>query len=129
LVVIASASEAISIRLGPPRREIAASPSGLLAMTNSGKLYFVYIVTNQRHTVLYIGLTSDLKARIYQHREKLFPGFTSRYNVYELVYYEAGRDIQGAILREKQLKAGSRRKKIDLIDKFNPEWCDLYDEL
>jgi putative endonuclease len=90
------------------------------------KLYFVYILTNQRHTVLYIGVTSDLKARIYQHREKLTAGFTSRHNVDKLVYYETGRDIAGAIAREKQLKAGPRRKKIDLIDSFNPDWRDLW---
>jgi putative endonuclease len=89
----------------------------------------VYILTNQHHTVLYTGVTSDLKARIYQHREELLPGFTSRYNVSKLVFYERGEDISGAISREKQIKAGSRRKKIELIDAFNPEWRDLYDEI
>jgi putative endonuclease len=93
------------------------------------KLYWVYILTNRHHTVLYVGVTSDLKARVYQHREKLVPGFTSRYNVDKLVYYEAGRDVAGAITREKQLKAGPRQKKIDLINGFNPKWRDLYDEL
>jgi putative endonuclease len=93
------------------------------------KVYCVYILTNQRHTVLYAGVTSNLKARVYQHREKLLPGFTKRYNVHKLVYYEVGSDPAGAIAREKQIKAGSRQKKIDLIDSMNPEWRDLYDEL
>ena len=93
------------------------------------KVYCVYILTNQRNTVLYTGVTSDLGARVYQHREKLLPGFTNRYNVSKLVYYEAGCDASGAIAREKQIKAGSRQKKIDLINGFNPEWRDLYNDL
>jgi putative endonuclease len=93
------------------------------------KVYCVYILTNKRSTVLYTGIAGDLKARVYQHREKLLPGFTNRYNICELVYYEAGYDASGAIIREKQIKAGSRQKKIDLINSVNPEWRDLYDEL
>jgi putative endonuclease len=93
------------------------------------KLYFVYILTNQRHTVLYTGVTSDLKARVYQHREKLLPGFSSRYNVFKLVYYEAFQDVTAAITREKQIKAGSRQRKMDLINSQNPEWRDLYGQL
>jgi putative endonuclease len=93
------------------------------------RLYCVYILTNRHHMVLYVGVTSDLKARVYQHREKILRGFTIRYNVDKLVYYETGSDAAGAIAREKQLKAGSRQKKIDLIDGFNPDWRDLYDEL
>ena len=73
------------------------------------KLYCVYILTNQRNTVLYTGVTGDLRARVQQHREKLLPGFTDRYNVFKLVYYEVGGDASGAIAREKQIKAGSRR--------------------
>lgn len=92
-------------------------------------LYFVYILTNTWHTVLYVGVTSDLKARVYQHREKLLPGFTSRYNVWKLVYFETGYDVAGAIAREKQIKAGSRQKKIEMIDASNSDWRDLYDEL
>jgi putative endonuclease len=86
-------------------------------------------MTNDHRTVLYTGVTSDLKARVYQHREKLLDGFTKRYNVCRLVYYEAGNDASGAIAREKQIKAGSRQKKVDLIDSINPEWEDLYDQL
>ena len=93
------------------------------------KIYCVYILTNQRNTVVYTGLTGDLRARVHQHREKLLPGFTSRYNVSKLVYYEAGYDASGAISREKEIKADSRQKKIDLINRLNPEWRDLYDEL
>ena len=93
------------------------------------KVYCVYILTNQRNTVLYTGVTGDLRARVYQHREKLLPGFTNRYNVSKLVYYEAGHDASGAIAREKQIKAGSRQQKIELINRFNPEWHDLYDDL
>jgi putative endonuclease len=92
-------------------------------------LYFVYILTNAWNKVLYTGVTSDLKARVYQHREKLLPGFTNRYNVSKLVYYEAGYDAAGAITREKQIKAGSRQKKIELVNRMNPEWRDLYEEL
>jgi putative endonuclease len=92
-------------------------------------LYFVYILTNTWHTVLYVGVTSDLRARVYQHREKLLPGFTSRYNVWKLVYFEIGYDAAGAIAREKQLKAGSRRRKLELINRINPEWRDVYEHL
>ena len=70
-----------------------------------------------------------LRARVHQHREKLLPGFTNRYNVSKLVWYEAGYDAPGAIAREKQIKAGSRRRKIELINRLNPEWHDLYEEL
>jgi putative endonuclease len=69
------------------------------------KVYCVYILTNQRNTVLYTGVTGDLRVRVQQHREKVLPGFTNRYNVSKLVYYEAGRDASGAIAREKQIKA------------------------
>jgi putative endonuclease len=93
------------------------------------KVYCVYILTNERNTVLYTGVTGDLKARVYQHRLKLLPSFTSRYNVFKLVYYEAGSDASGAIIRGKQIKAGSRQKKIDLIDNMNPGWEDLYEKL
>ena len=80
-------------------------------------------------TTLYIGVTNDLARRIYEPREKIFPGFTSRYNLKILVYYETFASIEDAILREKQLKGGSRRKKIELINKFNPEWTDLYNDI
>jgi len=86
-------------------------------------------LTNQHNRVLNTGVISDLQKRVYQHREKLLPGFTSRYNVSKLVYYEPGYDASGAIAREKQIKAGSRWKKIDPINRLNPEWRDLHEEL
>jgi putative endonuclease len=91
--------------------------------------YYVYILTNSRHTVLYTGVTNDLARRGFEHREKQTKGFTSRYNVEELVYYEAFNDVTAAIAREKQIKAGSRAKKIALIKGMNPDWRDLYPEL
>jgi putative endonuclease len=93
------------------------------------KLFCVYILTSRHRTVLYSGVTSDLKARVYQHREKLVPGFTKRYNVDMLVYYEVADNPSAAIAREKQIKAGSRRKKIELVNAMNAQWRDLYDEL
>ena len=90
----------------------------------------VYILTNKSRTVFYVGVTSNLPLRIYQHRIKFYPGsFTARYNVNQLVYYESFFSIVEAISREKQLKAGSRAKKIKLINNFNPEWLDLYDQI
>jgi len=86
-------------------------------------------MTNQTHSVLYTGVTSDLKGRVWQHREGAVPGFTSKYKIKELVYYEVFGDIRYAIEREKQIKKGSRQKKIDLIASMNPEWRDLYDDL
>ncbi len=94
-----------------------------------GKQYFIYIMTNKGNNVLYTGVTNDLKGRVYQHREKLVDGFTKKYCVMKLVYYEVFEDPENAILREKQIKAGSRQKKISLINNFNKEWIDLYNEL
>jgi putative endonuclease len=93
------------------------------------KSYYVYILTNKRHTVLYTGVTGNLLRRVYEHREKLVEGFTKKYNVTKLVYYEIFRDAENAILREKQIKAGSRSKKIQMINDMNKEWQDLYDQL
>jgi putative endonuclease len=90
---------------------------------------YVYLLTNKYNTVLYTGVTSDLKKRVWQHKEKLVEGFTKKYNVDKLVYYEVFADIRDAIAREKQIKAGSRQKKVDLIQVMNPQWRDLYDEL
>jgi putative endonuclease len=93
------------------------------------KQYYVYILTNKGNNVLYTGVTNDLQRRVYEHREKLVEGFTKKYNVYKLVYFEDTESIEAAIKREKQLKGGSRRKKIDLIESMNPKWEDLYEEL
>ncbi len=91
--------------------------------------YHVNILTNRSNTVLYMGVSRDLRRRVWQHREKLVPGFTHRYNVSKLVFYEVTDDVHAAIAREKQIKAGSRQKKIDLIEAMNPEWRDLYEYL
>ncbi|TGE27456.1 GIY-YIG nuclease family protein [Hymenobacter metallicola] len=91
--------------------------------------YYVYILTNANHAVLYIGVTNDLQRRVYEHKSGLHPGFTKKYNVHKLVYWEQFTDVKAAIEREKQLKAGSRQKKLDLIQAFNPEWIDLFDLL
>ena len=93
------------------------------------KQYYVYIMTNKRNTVLYTGVTSDLRRRVYEHTEKLADGFTKKYSVAKLVYYEIFQDAENAIVREKQVKAGSRQKKIDLINQMNKEWRDLYEQL
>ncbi len=87
---------------------------------------FIYILTNQNHTVLYIGVTSNMVNRIHQHKTGTFQNsFTNKYNVSLLVYFEEFDQIEDAIHREKQLKAGSRQRKIKLINTFNPEWNEL----
>jgi putative endonuclease len=93
------------------------------------KQYYVYIMTNKNISVLYTGITNNLMRRVYEHREKLVEGFAKKYNVLKLVYFEIFRDVESAILREKQIKGGSRAKKVDLINDFNKDWKDLYDAL
>jgi putative endonuclease len=93
------------------------------------KHYYVYIMTNAHNTVLYTGVTNDLARRVYEHKNGIGSAFTKRYNVHKLVYYEIGNDVNAAIAREKQIKGGSRQKKIDLINRLNPEWKDLYEEI
>ncbi|MBI5407624.1 MAG: GIY-YIG nuclease family protein [Nitrospirae bacterium] len=92
------------------------------------KQYFVYILTNKSNKVLYIGVTNDLIRRIYEHKTKLVDGFTKKYNLMKLVYYETTGDIECAIRREKQLKNWHRDWKINLITEHNPEWKDLSKE-
>ena len=87
--------------------------------------YYVYIMTNKYNTVLYTGVTNDLMRRAYEHRTGQGGRFTSKYRVTKLVYYEEWADPRSAIEREKQIKGGSRQKKIDLINGMNPEWNDL----
>ena len=94
-----------------------------------GKEYYVYIMTSAHNTVLYTGVTNDLARRVYEHKNGLGSAFVKKYNVHKLVYYEQGTDIYATIAREKQIKGGSRKKKIDLINKMNPEWKDLYEEI
>jgi len=94
-----------------------------------GKEYYVYIMTNAHNIVLYTGVTNDLARRVYEHKNGLGSTFANKYNVHKLVFYEQGNDIHTTIAREKQIKGGSRKKKIDLINKMNPEWKDLYEEI
>lgn len=87
---------------------------------------YVYIMTNTRNTVLYTGVTNNLIKRVYEHKEMKFKGFTRKYNLIKLVYFEMFEDILNAIVREKQIKGWLRNKKIVLIERFNPKWNDLY---
>ncbi len=91
--------------------------------------YFVYILTNKDNNVLYTGVTNDLTRRVWEHKEKLIEGFTKWYNVTKLVWYEVFDDVNSAIAREKRIKGGSRQKKVDLVNRMNKEWRDLYDTL
>ena len=93
------------------------------------KQFFVYIMTNQYNTTLYTGVTNDLKRRVMQHKQDVVEGFTKRYRLHKLVYYEITDSSNAAILREKQIKAGSRQKKLDLINVLNKEWKDLANEI
>ncbi len=90
--------------------------------------YYVYIMTNKSNTVLYTGVTNTLTRRVYEHKEKLVDGFARKYKITKLVYYEVFEDIENAILREKQIKGGSRQKKIELINSMNMGWSELYEE-
>lgn len=90
--------------------------------------YYVYIVTNHSNNVLYTGMTNDLKGRVLQHKEKVNQGFSAQYQCSKLVYFEEFQWVQDAIAREKQIKAGSRKKKIELIISINPDWKDLSDD-
>ena len=89
------------------------------------KQYYVYFLTNFTNSVVYTGVTNDLLRRVYEHRQKLIPGFTNRYQVWKLVHYEATGDVESAIAREKQIKGWTRKKRIDLINSMNPRWLDL----
>jgi putative endonuclease len=93
------------------------------------KQYYVYIITNKWNKVLYTGVTNNLQRRVLEHKNKTLKGFTKRYNVDKLVYYEIAESIESAILREKQIKGGSRKDKIELVNSMNAEWSDLYEAL
>lgn len=93
------------------------------------KNYYVYISANKSDTTLYTGVTNDLRRRVFEHKNKLLGGFTAKYNIIKLVYYEVYADVHEAIFREKQIKSGSRARKIKLIEEINPAWKDLYDEI
>ena len=92
-------------------------------------MYYVYILTNWSNKVLYIGVTNNLERRLYEHKNKLIKGFTEKYNVNKLVYYDSTTDVKAAIEREKQIKGWTRLKKSNLIESINPYWKDLFEEL
>jgi len=94
-----------------------------------GNQYYIYILTTAGNTALYTGVTNDLIRRVYEHKNNIVKGFTKRYNVHKLVYYETGDNILAVIEREKQIKSWVRKKKVALINAFNPDWHDLYNEI
>lgn len=93
------------------------------------KSYFVYILASQRNGTLYIGVTNDLVRRMWEHKNKVADGFTKKYGVGKLVHFEGTSDVMSAIAREKQLKNWQRKWKLELIEKSNPDWKDLYDQI
>jgi len=93
------------------------------------KTYFIYIMASKKNGTLYIGMTSNLIRRVYEHKNNLIEGFTKKYRVHTLVYYEHTTDVNAAIMREKQMKKWKREWKINLIEKENPNWNDLYEDL
>ena len=93
------------------------------------KLPVVYIMANKKNGTLYVGVTSNIQRRVYEHKEGAIDGFTKRYNCKTLVFYEAHGTMESAILRERKIKCGARKKKIDLIESINFNWEDLYNDL
>jgi len=91
--------------------------------------HYVYIMTNHYNTVLYTGTTVDLKQRLFTHKEGLVEGFSKRYQINKLIYYEVAEDSDSSLFREKQIKNYSRMKKIDLVNSLNPQWIDLFDKI
>jgi len=106
-----------------------SNPKKKHKITMNKQSYYVYIMTNTENGTLYTGVTNDLVRRVYEHKNKLIDGFTKKYDLTKLVYYEIYDDIETAIIREKQLKGGSRKRKLDLINKFNKQWEDLYEKI
>ncbi len=93
------------------------------------RTYYLYILASKRNGTLYVGVTNDLKRRIYEHKNNLFEGFTKKYKVHTLVYFESTSDVNTALQREKQLKTWKRKWKIQLIEQSNHEWQDLYEKI
>ena len=91
--------------------------------------YYIYILTNWNDKVMYIGVTNNLKRRVYEHKNEIIDGFSKKYHVHKLVYYETTTDVKAALEREKQLKGWKREKKDSLVTDMNPNWKDLYDEI
>ncbi len=107
-------------------RSAATKQSGPCNILKIMKYYYVYIATNPQNNVLYTGVTNNLIRRIWEHKQKLISGFTKKYNINKLVFYEVFEDVNIAITREKQIKGGSREKKLKLIESTNPGFEDLY---
>ena len=97
-----------------------------MALTKS---YYVYLLTNWNHRVMYVGVTNDLKRRLYEHKNKMMEGFSEKYNLIKLVYFEETQDVHAAIIREKEIKKWRREKKNQLVNQINPEWQDLNETL
>jgi putative endonuclease len=95
---------------------------------SNGKTYFVYLLTNWNNRVLYVGVTNDLARRVFEHKNKVFDGFTKKYNLNKLVYFEESNEVQSALAREKEIKKWRREKKDALVVSVNPEWKDLSEE-
>ena len=93
------------------------------------KQFYVYILSNKKNGTLYIGVTGDLVKRIYEHKNDLVEGFTKKYQVHNLVYFEQTTNVHAALMREKQIKKWNRQWKINLIEKDNPDWLDMYDKI
>jgi putative endonuclease len=91
--------------------------------------YYVYIMANKRNGTLYVGVTGNLVKRVFEHKNNFADGFTKKYSIHNLVYYEQWEDREGAIQREKQIKEWQRKWKLELIEKLNPEWEDLYEKI
>jgi putative endonuclease len=91
--------------------------------------FYIYILSSQRRGTLYVGITSNLTKRAYEHKNDLVDGFTKKYGVHQLVYYEVATDAKAALSRERQIKKWNRAWKLRLIEEHNPEWVDLYDSL
>ncbi|MHC5075417.1 MAG: GIY-YIG nuclease family protein [Planctomycetota bacterium] len=101
---------------------------GFFNIINRMKRYYVYILVNRRNGTLYLGMTNDLGRRVYEHKNELLEGFSKKYGIKKLVYYEVHNDVNMAITREKQIKKWNRKWKIRLIEEENPEWTDLYED-
>ena len=114
-----------SLRCHSGARALAREP-GIHNLRTARVVYYVYILASRKHGTLYIGLTNDLVRRVYQHKTHAARGFTSRYGIHLLVWYECYDDVLNAIAREKELKKWRREWKINLIERSNPEWVDLY---
>jgi len=116
-------------RRDDPQRIQSTKFYSLADNINMSKEYYVYIMTNKNNTVLYVGMTNDLERRVYEHKNKLLSGFTKKYNVTKLVYYENFQNINEAIERENQIKSYKRWKKDRLINRVNIEWKELDDDI